>query len=167
MKSSTKVYGLIAVIVAGLVVAKLVSPAFPPPDLNAPRFVLVGQVLRRLPEGALVQVRREAVLVSGSTGAFVTTALRNEDTTRALLRGNPGEDHLVDGDKVDVQAVENGVYQKDGETLRAYWYVGVAPPTTPAPVVARPTPTPKPAPVYRNPLDAPAKRVGYWQHGWY
>ena len=157
MKSSTQFLSLLAVIIAGLAIYKLAGPSFPPPDLNAPRFVLAGRVQRRVPEGVIVEVRREAVLVSSGTGSYVRTALEGENPTRALLRGNPGQDHLVDGDKVDVQAVENGVYQQNGETLRAYWYVATAAPNGAAPV-------PPPAPVFSNPLEDSAKRVGHWHH---
>lgn len=68
-----------------------------------------------------------------------------------LLRAHPGESQLVDGEKIDVQAVENGIFEVNGATLRAYWYAGTAPQPTPAAV---------PQPVWHNPLNDPTRRVG-------
>ncbi len=144
MKNSTIFLVLIAV--AGWFI--IYKPSQPqPPDLSGPRFLLTGQVQRRLSEGVLLTCQREALPVAG---ALPSSNNQNADFARVLLRAHPGESGLVDGEKVNVQVVDNGVFQQNGETLRAYWYVGLPQPT---PIVIQ-------QPVWHNPLNDPIRRVG-------
>lgn len=146
MKNSTFFLVLIAVAVCFFAFYR--SSRTQGPDLNGPRFQLTGQVQKRLPEGVLVICQRKALSV---IGAPPSSDDQGGDYNRVLLRAHPGESRLVDNEKINVQAVENGVFQRNGETLRAYWYAGAAP--QPTPIVIK-------SPDWHNPLNDPVKRVG-------